>query len=81
MKIWQGIFFGIALVAGSSYADECSDVAFEEPDCVEEEGEVRCHRHCRAPRPTVEEEHLWQERSDNSWAGKRENFIDGFIHQ
>lgn len=82
MKIWQGIFFGITLFAGSSYADECSDVAFEEHECVEVEGESRCHRHRRTPKPTVEEEHLWDERSDSSWAGKRDdNFIDSFLRQ
>lgn len=79
MKIWQGIFFGIALCAGSSYADECCDVAFEENECVEVEGEVRCHRHHRAPRPTPEEEQFWEERTESSWPAKRENFIDGFM--
>lgn len=81
MKMWQGIFFGIILCAGSSYAEECSDIAYEENECVEIEGEVRCHRHYHLPEHSVEEEHMWQERSDSSWAGKRENFIDAFIHQ
>ncbi len=76
MKIWQGIFFGMVLCAGSSYAEECSDIAFEENECLEED--VECHRHRRAPRPTPEEEHLWGERTDASWPARRENFIDGF---
>lgn len=79
MKTWQRIFFGIALFSGASYANECSDIAFEDPECVEVEGEVRCHKRTRAPRPSIEEEHLWEERSDSSWPAKRENFIDGFI--
>lgn len=81
MKMWQGIFFGIALSAGSSYADECNDIAFEEPECVEVEGEVQhCHRHYRLRERNVEEEHLWQERSDSSWPSKREDeFINNFL--
>ena len=80
MKIWQRMFFAIALCAGSSYADECSDIAFEEPDCVEEDGEMRCRRHYRLPERNIEEEYLWQQRSDSSWAGKREDeFINNFI--
>lgn len=79
MKVWQGIFFGIALCAGAC-ADECTDIAFEEPECVEEEGEVQCRRHYHLRVRNPEEEQLWEERTDNSWPAKRENFIDGFMH-
>lgn len=55
------------------------EVIFEENVCEEE-----CSHHChpRIRRRTPEEEHMWQERANASWPGKRDdNLIDAFLHQ
>lgn len=68
------IFLGICI--SPLVAEDCDEIAFDEECCSKTH-----HRHYRLPQ-TPEEEHLWQERSDASWAGKRDdNVIDAFLHQ
>lgn len=78
---WVVLFSGL-LIFSSLHAEECGEIAFEEDAVIEEKCEGRHCRHYYHPEPSIEEEHLWQERADSSWAGKRDdNFIDFFLHQ
>ena len=84
MQRWLSVLIGMAAVNSSVLlADFEDEIAFEESDSVEEqcEEEHPCtHHHYYKYNP--EEEHLWHERSDSSWPGKRDgNFIDTFIYQ
>lgn len=70
------IIFGIAFFACPLFADDCDEIACEEECCQPP------RHHCHLPRHTPEEEHLWHERADASWPGKRDdNLIDEFLHQ
>lgn len=58
---------------------EDSEFIFDEGAC-QEECSHPCHSQIK--RCTLEEEHLWQERANASWPGKRDdNLIDRFLHQ
>lgn len=82
MNGWRFLVLSAMMMGSPLAADECDDIAFEEKTCVEGECEVKHRHHYHLPEYNPEEEHMWQERSDASWAGKRDdNFIDSFLHQ
>lgn len=76
---WHWILCGFVAFSSFLGAEECDEIAFEENECTD--GQCQ-KRHYHLPEYNPEEEHLWQERSDSSWAGKRDdNLIDAFLHQ
>lgn len=56
-------------------------VAYEDEECCDEETPSCGQKRCRYRILPPEEEALWHDREEASWAGKRDdNFIDTFLH-
>lgn len=77
--MWKSLLRIILFSSAFLNAEGEEAIVFEENNCQEE-----CHHHChvRVRRRTPEEEHMWQERANATWPGKRDdNLIDTFLHQ